>query len=193
MFAAARAEELTAVDTIAARKFPGILLPAPQWWIAFFFFFCKHLKARKDAQWWPWCRFSAYWEEWLMSALGMLWIPFFYIQQHCSDLINYLNIQQVQNQMLVCQIYTAVFVLLLYLKNMPIALLRVSWERASLVRACIALSMKNIIVLFLSGFSVLSFPFIGAHANTSSDNMGPDSVLPCTLCHHLHLCTVCGK
>lgn len=29
MFAAARAEELTAVDTIAARKFPGILLLAP--------------------------------------------------------------------------------------------------------------------------------------------------------------------
>lgn len=43
-----------------------------------------------------------------------------------SDLINYLNIQQVQNQTLVCQIYTAVFVLLLYLKNMPIASLRVS-------------------------------------------------------------------
>lgn len=76
---------------------------------------------------------------------------------------------------------------------MPIALLRVSWERDSLLRTCIALSMKNIIVLFLGGFSVLAFPFIGARANVSSDNVGPDSVHPGTVCHHLHLCTVGGK
>lgn len=109
-----------------------------------------------------------------------------------SDLINYLNIQQVQNQTLVCQIYTAVFVLLLYLKNMPIALLWVSWERDSLLRTCIALSMKNIIVLFLSGFSVLAYPFTEAYANVSSEIVGPDSLLPCTVCWHWHLCTVSG-
>jgi len=47
VFAAARAEELTAVDTIAARKFPGILLPAPQWLISFFFFFANILRQEK--------------------------------------------------------------------------------------------------------------------------------------------------
>lgn len=31
MFAAARTEELTAVGTIDAHQFPGILLPAPLW------------------------------------------------------------------------------------------------------------------------------------------------------------------
>lgn len=76
---------------------------------------------------------------------------------------------------------------------MPNALLRVSWERDSLLRTCVALSMKNIIVLFLGGFSGLAFPFIGSHANTSSANVGPDSLPLCPLCHRLHLCITGGK
>lgn len=48
MFAAARTEELTAVGTIDAHQFPGILLPAPLWWIAIF---CKHIWGqKKEAQ-----------------------------------------------------------------------------------------------------------------------------------------------
>lgn len=75
MFAAARTEELTAVGTIDAHQFPGILLPAPLWWIAIF---CKHISGqKKDAQEWPWCRFSVCWGEWLVSELGMLQIPCF--------------------------------------------------------------------------------------------------------------------
>lgn len=44
--------------------------------------------------------------------------------------------------------------------------------------------MKNIIVLFLSGFSVLAYPFTGACTNVSSEAVGPDSLLPCAVCWH---------
>lgn len=44
--------------------------------------------------------------------------------------------------------------------------------------------MKNIIVLFLSGFSVLAYPFTGACTNVSSEAVGPDSLLSCAVCWH---------